>query len=229
MNTSACWQGTRHGLLLLLILGGAAVFWRSAVLFSQPDIDLPPIEIDTVEAEPAPVLVGAKERLRSDAPQAQPIEPEKSHLLHPTPRQRRYDPHDPKHFATSADGSKPMPRLAMRMCSHLLMQMGTYARDGPKLEDCAFFETADTAELEALDDHTFKHKHKSRSAAGNSLCGVVHKVLLDHQKTIQAVSTAPEPMHAATVKSECEGLFSHQSGTHYGVFKSAFVLNKVDL
>ena len=36
-------------------------------------------------------------------------------------------------------------------------------------------------------------------------------------------------MHAATVKSECEGLFSHQSGTHYGVFKSAFVLNKVDL
>ena len=31
------------------------------------------------------------------------------------------------------------------------MQMGTYARDGPKLEDCAFFETADTAELEAFE------------------------------------------------------------------------------
>merc|ERR1712195_359061 len=129
--------------------------------------------------------------------------------------------------------SKPVPRLALRMCSHLLLQMSTPGRvaaDGLRREDCTFFATDDRDELEALDDHTMQHNHKSRDAAGISLCGVVHDVLAAHPKTLTVVATAPEEMHAATVKTECEAFFSHQGGTHYSTFKQAFVFNnKVDL
>ena len=151
----------------------------------------------------------------------------------PTPRNKRNHPHDPRHFATGSDGSKPVPRLALRMCSHLLMQIsasGRVATDGFRREDCALFTTTDKDEIEALDDHTLQHSHDSRDAAGISLCGVVQKVLLSDAKTITAAATAPEAMHSATVKAECEGLFSHQFGSHYSTFKQAFVFsNKADL
>ena len=145
----------------------------------------------------------------------------------------RHRAHDRRHFVSSNDGSKPVPRLALRMCSHLLLQMsasGRVAADGLRREDCTFFATDDRDELEALDDHTLQHNHKSRDAAGNSLCGVVHDVLTSHTKTLTAVATAPEAMHAATVKAECESFFSHQGGSHYSTFKQAFVFNnKADL
>lgn len=151
-----------------------------------------------------------------------------------TPRDKlSHDTHDRRHFVTGNDGSKPVPRLALRMCSHLLLQMSTPGRvaaDGLRREDCTFFATDDAHEIEALDDHTMQHNHKSRDAAGNSLCGVVHDVLAAHPKTLTVVATAPEEMHAATVKTECEAFFSHQGGTHYSTFKQAFVFNnKVDL
>ena len=222
--SSACWQGVKHGSALLLLFGGAVFVWRG---FYVPE--LPPIIEDPAD-QPTHTLRSDSPMptAKSDQLQGTPGQ------LHPTPRQRRRDPHDPKHFTTSADGSKPMPRLALRMCSHLLLQMhspGRVPEEGPRRKDCAFFATGDEAELEALDDHTAKHRHKSRDAAGSSLCGVVHKVLVDHKhiRTIRAVTLAPQSKRAATIKSECEALFSHQGGSHYGVFKEAFVLNKVDL
>ena len=217
----------RYACVALVLLFGAAVLWhvRGA---GGPAHSLQP-KRRPVRNQPAatkrdvPVPAGSEPQptVGSDHPQ-------------PTPRDTlHHRTHDRRHFVSGNDGSKPVPRLALRMCSHLLLQMSTPGRvaaDGLRREDCAFFATDDKAELEALDDHTMQHNHKSRDAAGNSLCGVVHDVLAAHPKTLTVVATAPEEMHAATVKTECEAFFSHQGGTHYSTFKQAFVFNnKVDL
>ena len=214
----------RYACVALVLLLGAAVLWhfRGA---GGPAHSLQP-----KRRPPRPQRAAAKERdvpvptVSSDHPQ-------------PTPRDSlHHRTHDRRHFVSANDGSKPVPRLALRMCSHLLLQMSTPGRaaaGGLRREDCAFFATDDKDELQALDDHTVQHSHKSRDAAGSSLCGVVHDVLAAHPKTLTTVARAPEEMHAAAVKTECEAFFSHEGGTHYGTFKQAFVFNhkvdKVDL
>ena len=218
----------RYACVALVLLFGAAVLWhvrgaggpahslqpKRRPVRNQPAAAKRDVQAEPVGSDPRPAVI-------SDPPQ-------------PTPRDKlHHHTHDRRHFVSGNDGSKPVPRLALRMCSHLLLQISTPGRvaaDGLRREDCTFFATDDRDELEALDDHTMQHNHKSRDAAGNSLCGVVHDVLAAHPKTLTVVATAPEEMHAATVKTECEAFFSHQGGTHYSTFKQAFVFNnKVDL
>ena len=219
----------RYACVSLVLLLVAAVLWHFKGAGG------PAHSLQPKRRPPRQQRAAAKER---DVPAGSDPQPTvSSDHPQPTPRDSlHHRTHDRRHFVSANDGSKPVPRLALRMCSHLLLQMSTPGRaaaDGLRREDCTFFATDDKDELEALDDHTMQHSHKSRDAAGSSLCGVVHDVLAAHPKTLTTVARAPEEMHAAAVKTECEALFSHEGGTHYNTFKQAFVFNhkvdKVDL
>ena len=68
----------------------------------------------------------------------------------------------------------------------------------------------------------------AHSEARLSLCRTVQRLLRDDIASIRE-AIAQAPGDPELMSKLCRSLFSHERGKHYGKFKAAFVLNKIEL